>query len=132
MTLTDQLLQTPIPDHLYHYTSVDALRGILSSHAMRCTDAAFMNDTTEMTHALPLATNVVESFIGGSVDPIVQKTLQSLVSEEFKSGFLAQVNSQYFLMCFTTLSDDLPQWRSYADDANGVCIAFDLRELRPP
>jgi hypothetical protein len=132
MTLTEQFLQTQIPQELYHYTSVNALRGILSEHAMRCTDASHMNDTTELTHTLPLAMNIVESFIDQSTESVVKTTLRSLISEEFKSGFLSQVLSQYFLMCFTTLSDDLPQWRSYANDANGVCIAFNLRELRPP
>ena len=132
MNAIEGFFRRPIPDQLFHYTSVGALGGIIASHCMWCTDAAHMNDTSELWDAQPRAEKAIQNYSFTSETQGLRSHVQKFFSSEYAGGFLAQEVSQYFLMCFTLLDDDLNQWCRYADDARGVCIGFDLNGLRPP
>ena len=132
MSAIEGLFRRTIPNELFHYTSISALEGILSSHCMWCTDSVKMNDMSELLDAQPRVEEAIRAYSLSSKTTRLRELLQNLSTHEYAAGFLAQHVSQYFLMCFSHLNDDLSQWCRYADDARGVCIGFDLRELRPP
>ena len=126
-----ELITQPVPKQLFHYTSMDGLRGILSSHSMFATDSLYLNDTTEIANSLPTVRDVLSSS-AKSLSPKLVQTMLGLLEDEHSTGFLSSSKSQYFILSFSTEGDDLQQWRGYGDDTHGACIGFDLQGLRPP
>jgi hypothetical protein len=47
-------LKTPVPDPLWHYTSMGAMHAILDRAEIYATDARFLNDREELIHAVGL------------------------------------------------------------------------------
>jgi hypothetical protein len=39
------------PDHLYHYTSIEGLMGILTNRSLWATEIYFLNDTQELRYS---------------------------------------------------------------------------------
>jgi len=122
-----ELLSTPIPEKLWHYTSVDAFLKIVKNKSVFATDVRFMNDREEFVHARQL------------VDEVVKKRPE-LDEEGFPAReFLAKavalsfgIKAEVFVACFTAAEDQLGQWRAYSHGSAGVSLAFDLRNIRPP
>ena len=63
LTEWEKLHAVQEPDFLWHYTSVTGLHGILETGNLRFSDAAFLNDTSEMSHAVDLLQTTVEDRI---------------------------------------------------------------------
>lgn len=57
----EAFFHTPIPRELWHYTSVVALEGIISSGKIWATEARFTSDATEYVFARQVATNYLKS-----------------------------------------------------------------------
>lgn len=81
------------------YTSINALKAIVESKKIRMSGLAGMNDTTEV--------NYLEEYC--------------LSDREF----IPQDDNKVFIVSCNPNVDDLPMWRLYASDAEGVCIEFD-------
>jgi len=50
----EELFSMPIPERVWHYTTLVGLEGILTSGMMWATDARFTNDRTEFVHTCPI------------------------------------------------------------------------------
>ena len=123
----------PIPEKLWHYTSVQGFQGIISSGNIYATDVRFLNDTEEFIHARKVAYEVIEkSPEFGDNDFPLREALTWLVSTLFESDFLKPDHAQIFVASFTDSEDDLSQWRGYSHGTCGVSVSFDLRMHRPP
>lgn len=109
-----------LPDVLYHYCSLDSFYKIVQSKCLWLTDARKSNDSKEIIWADEIVRRYIEEF----------KEVDEDVPE------LADVESIYrsrrvpYIASFSTGRDLLSQWRGYADNARGVSIGFDLRELK--
>lgn len=55
----DQWVHQPIPEKLWHYTSVAGFQGIIASGAIYATDVRYLNDAEEFIHARKMASEVV-------------------------------------------------------------------------
>jgi len=123
----------PIPEKLWHYTSVQGFQGIVESGSIYATDVRFLNDTEEFIHIRKLADDLVENApeIGEFQYPL-RFNLKWVVKAIFGSDFLNPNSAQIFVASFTTSEDDLSQWRGYSHGTYGVSISFDLRTFRPP
>jgi hypothetical protein len=47
------------PKQLYHYTSADGLMGIVTNNTIRFSDAAYMNDGSEVEHEFEVLEDVI-------------------------------------------------------------------------
>jgi len=102
-------------DMMYHYCSMEAFEGILSSKSLWLSDSIFMNDKYE----------------GRWIDKIVEEVILEL-KDEYSEGQLAKYKKQFnelkdkkaYMCCFSKEPDKLSQWRAYADNASGVAIGF--------
>lgn len=129
----EKLFCKTIPDKVWHYTSLAALEGILTSGRMWATDCRFTNDSTEFIHTKEIAVGCIESLqSSGSMNKFPSLNLLEMLNHAFNRGALSPFENEVYLVSFSERRDLLTQWTQYADDGRGVSIAFDLRNVRPP
>jgi DUF2971 family protein len=127
------LLSTPIPERLWHYTSIQGFQGITTSKKIFATDLRFLNDREEFVHAQKLASEVVQEVPETTSNGLPAKEYsQKAVDLAFSTGPLQPSRLQIFVACFSAAEDQLSQWRGYSRGSSGVSLAFDLKALRPP
>lgn len=127
----EELLNRPIPEKLWHYTSIQGFQAIVTSKRIWATDLHFLNDREEFVHTRKIADEIV----AGSPELDSKgfpnrEFLKRGVQLAFDGGPLAK--SQIFVACFSASEDQLGQWRGYSHNSAGVSLAFDLRTVRPP
>jgi len=121
----DALLAAPVPDHLFHYTSVAGFHGIVTSRSVWATAAQYLNDSQEFRLAIDMA----------------RAKLAGLASEAASSGrcsLLLYLREQlerleHYLVCVFSLSEErdlLSQWRAYCPPASGYAVGFRAPLLR--
>ena len=126
-------LYQPIPEKLWHYTSIQGFQGIISSGNIFATDVRFLNDIEEFIHARIVADELIENTPElGKFNFPLHKSLKFVVDTIWGSEFLNPDRAQIFVASFTDSEDDLSQWRGYSHGTIGTSIAFDLRMFRPP
>lgn len=53
-----------------------------------------------------------------------------ILCNEFFEKVFKRIRDEYpYAMCFTKLDDDAAQWERYADDAKGICIVFNTKNI---
>jgi hypothetical protein len=127
----DELLSRPIPQKLWHYTSIQGFQGIVASKSIWATDLRFLNDSEEFIHTRNIANKIIAATPELDGNGFQNKAiLEKAVTLAFDSGPLA--NSQVFVASFSAAEDQLGQWRAYSHGSAGVSLAFDLKAFRPP
>src|SRR5262245_50249024 len=111
-----------MPAVLYHYTSADALDGILQSRRLWATHVAYLNDSSEYRYTMRLASGHLGAFGRRSTDP----RLAALHAEWERALELAADNHVY-VISLSASRDLLSQWRSYAP--KGFALGFDQTHL---
>lgn len=118
---------------LYHYTSNQGCFGILKEKEIWMSDIRKSNDNREMMLFFPEVMHVIikkydenpfEFEIMGlegkeAVRHLVWMT-QDFIEEDLQNGAISN-----FVVSFSREPDLLSQWRGYADNAKGCCLAFD-------
>ncbi len=132
-TSLDSLVNKPIPEKLWHYTSIQGFQGIVTSKTIFATDVRFLNDKTEFIHAREIAAQVIAEMdeFGANQFP-ARDHAQKAVDLAFEGGMLSAERIQVFVASFSEAEDQLSQWRGYSQGSSGVSLAFDLTKLRPP
>lgn len=131
--LVENFFNTPIPENVWHYTTLAGLEGIVSSRAVWATEAHHTTDPSEFVHARTVATALLESIV--STDENIAHAKQAgleAVASAFDDGALSQRKIAVFVASFSSSGGLNSQWNEYADSGRGVSIAFDLRKVRPP
>lgn len=105
----------------YHYCSLKSFDAIINSKEMYLSDPLKMNDTMELMWGL----NTLE--ILNNINESDNKDIDFIY--KIKKYLKIQGNSQVFIASFSSKSDDLSQWRGYADDGKGVAIGFNLNKI---
>ena len=108
-----------IPPVLYHYTSWDTFEKIVKNHTWRFSS---INGTNDLSEDLNL-------YVKQLLD---DKDLISNINLNTKQDILDHIDTDnyygfknYFIACFSSVRDDLGQWRtSYGDYGRGVCIGI--------
>ena len=112
-----------IPDILYHYTSVDAFKSIMTSEKIRATRYDQMNDHGEFQFG-------VKHLLKSLMDREVER-----IDEEYKEFLIEGVQSfeeeklEAFILSLSSVADSLEQWRAYSPNG-GVAIGFDSDKVR--
>jgi hypothetical protein len=115
---------TAITAPLYHYTDGRGLKGIIESGRMWFTDYRHLNDPSELTHGIDMASDVARRLENGA-DGRVRLFLDNFLSLLRHDNFAATL--EFFIACFSRARDDLGQWRAYADNGRGYAIGFSPR-----
>jgi hypothetical protein len=132
-TLINEFFGTPIPEQVWHYTTVAGLEGILSSGTVWATEAHRTTDPSEFIHAREIASQFFDKFEPADKHSAYAKQAAiETVTHAFDKGALSPAQMEIFVASFSASSDLESQWDTYADSKRGVSIAFDLRKIRPP
>lgn len=110
---------TSDPAILYHYTTLEALIGIIKNRELWASNVLYLNDKGELNHAIKWSKEAIE---------IIQKdyaihdweTSLKRVASEFMEGKFPDV----FVTCFCEDSDSLTMWRGYTGGTQGIAIGF--------
>jgi hypothetical protein len=109
-------------DLLYHYTDVLGLLGILESQRLWASNAAYLNDPTELLHARA----VYREWLGARSDDGIAKELLGHV--QVIDSLLEQM-FHVFVACFCRKGDVLSQWRGYGSSGRGFAIGLDRQTI---
>lgn len=110
---------------LYHYCSIDALKGILESKRLWLSDLKKSNDPRETDLGKQEIIKAVKAVKLSDYQGYKGLELSVLAVDLFK---ILQGQSIYSA-CFTPHGDQLPMWREYAANGTGVSIGFRPRAL---
>lgn len=120
---------------LFHYTSSNGLKGILDSKALWFSHIDYLNDEGECRYTYTLLQNVLGE-IGRSIDKKFAKDLKGrcehmLSDQYYDQQIKVKLNTEYFLVSFSTDSDNLSNWNYYtkAKDITGYNIELQKDEL---
>jgi len=117
-------LPLPPPKSLSHYTSILGLMGIVMSRRLWASNASFLNDRSELLHALNAARTAIEKLSSSKTLKRWEPTLQRVVGE-LEEGKIPDT----YVACFCGSADNLSQWRGYSGPEQGVSVTFDRRRL---
>jgi len=141
-----------IPDCVYHYCSVRALHGIVTSGRFRLGNVFFMNDYMEVEWFKQICRSILEenrdritktthtvhsppavSAGGGVTSSSSSSSSISIAHARFYDRLMIELSKRAFdhvyCGCFSEVSDDLSQWRGYADDGRGVALGVNLQQI---
>jgi hypothetical protein len=114
----------PPPPNLFHYTNAAGLAGIVEGGCLWLSDIFTLNDPSEITYALQAAVRYTAEQASSKEMVILSGQLRHFASQE-----AARAVANYFVCSFSAESDDLGQWRAYADGGRGFALEFDTSAL---
>lgn len=122
MTIGDiakQLYSEHPTDVLYHYTSLDAIDGIVGSKSLWATDIRYFSDAAEMRHTVEL----LRFEIGQRID---QKGSNAKMLGQFREWLSHRLTAGHmlFVASFTANGNLLSQWRGYCPHGRGISLGF--------
>src|SRR6516162_523469 len=108
---------------IWHYTSGDALLGVVETGTLYATQVSCLNDSTEIRYGEKL---LRDAFMNIRTDAMEEKVLLERIIRTTveEPATPTNVGSAWFVTCFSTEKDDLSQWRAYSGGENGYAIAF--------
>lgn len=118
--------------YLWHYTSISGVKGIFTEGCLWFSDAAFLNDSSELSYAVDVAEDVIRRKIKAEARPLVQEYLQAFLAKikgdrehQQSYGF----TNPAFVACFCREDDSLHLWRAYTGNGRGYSIGFFPSEI---
>lgn len=112
------------PEHLCHYTDLDAVKNIFRSGELWLTDVKSLNDPTEYT----FGRDYLKKGLYEATQKVVEQASGIRMGYEFK--FVdAYFNHPVYIASFCTKPDLLSQWRGYCPPGSGYSIEFDSQAL---
>lgn len=113
------------PTVLQHYTTLDGAQGIITNKSLRLTKFSYLNDQTELKHAVKLLRVRVNRVLKNVQDEGIRDLLEPLLEDVDRySGINVCVAS------FCVDGDLLSQWQSYGGSGRGVCLGFSSIALK--
>ena len=125
------------PEHLYHYTSINGLEGILTSRSLWASQIHFLNDTQEFRYSVDILKRVLSQLRKEYPVPVLPALGPPPLPSDPKllPGFFYRSVEEFLLsdlfvktpICIFSLSergDLLSQWRGYCPPGGGYSIGF--------
>lgn len=117
-----------LPDVLYQYTDVNALKGIVDNNEIWATHWRYLNDKNEFTNGIDLITKHCDLLLMKNTNPTIGNYFLQLKNDlKRQNGII-----NYFdigISSFTTLEDKLSQWRGYGKGYKSAAIGFDPEKI---
>jgi len=99
---------------IYHYTSIQALKSIVETRSIWCSNIKYSNDPSEVIYGYELVEALVREKLPG---PAAQRVIEYMVGSEF------------FAASFSLNPDSLPQWRAYCRNGRGLALGLSVEVL---
>lgn len=137
-SIISQILETEVPENLYHYTSSNGLMGIIGTEAFHtgkiwATKIQYMNDGSELQHGFEQIKKEIETqkkYIRDEIE--VQDGYRKRTTDELDDMLSALERIAHInigVVSFTTEGDQLSQWRGYCKIGNGYSLCFSGEKL---
>jgi Protein of unknown function (DUF2971) len=118
-----QAFEANPPQHLYHYTDLEGVKGIFTSRTLWMSKFTASNDISEIL----LAIEHFQSFVAHKADAITKEEGDFLrEAADQLEGFR---RTNVCLASFCEQHDLLSQWRSYGNDGRGIALGFNSSRL---
>lgn len=117
-------LDQPPPEVLYHYTDQHGVLGIAQSGLMWASHVRYLNDRTEFDHAIATADALASARLAQATDDATRGELKLIRSAIAEAGINICVAS------WSSVDDDLSQWRAYGGNGTGYALAVAGSVLR--
>lgn len=108
-------------DELFHYTSLDGLKGILNTRSIWFSHASSLNDPLELQYGRNLIKEVITEYSEDNTDDLLRSFFDQL---KMQLDTLGDLIHHPFIACFCEEGDLLSQWRAYAQKGGGYSIGF--------
>jgi hypothetical protein len=115
------LLRSKFPSST-NYTNDTGLRGILESGKLWLTDIFNLNDPSELSHGFSHAISILRDKAADG-RPWTKDFAQAF------EKFGGELQANFFVGSFSSIEDDLGQWRAYADNGCGYTLGFNTKVL---
>jgi hypothetical protein len=112
------------PATLSHYTTLEGLKGIVETGLLWASNASFLNDKAELSHALKVAKLAIVKLSSEKTMKQWSPMLKKVIAE-FEDGGVPDT----FVACFCRSDDNLSQWRGYGGTVQGVSLTFDRKKI---
>jgi hypothetical protein len=116
----------PIPDVLYHYTTQEALLGILNSRVLFATKIRHFDDANELIGPLRIVLDILAQKL--KEPELIDGHRETLQDTQWAIEQSLNVNIP--VVSFTAQADSVYFWREHADGGCGYAMGFDLKKLR--
>jgi len=113
------------PSVLYHYTSWESAKSILSTKKFRFSAYDCTNDPAELESANEIIRTVANNVRQAFKDPI------DMFIKHFEILKASKVIKIY-LGCFSDQKNTDSQWMKYADQGKGLCLGINVLQEAPP
>lgn len=117
----------------YHYTSLEALYSIVTSHTFRLMSLKSSNDRTELYYKPENFVSDISRLCETEEDANTKKYYSllksSLESHKDKLWKDLKAKQQPYALCLSTKKDNLTHWDRYANNCKGVAIGLNVRAL---
>lgn len=112
---------------LYHYTTLEGLRGILENRSIRCGHITSFNDPLEFQYGKSLVLKILSSLLKKQHEPEIKMFLQGLTRDIGSFEVLYHA----YVACFCESDDLLSQWRGYGASGGGynIGLSFDNQTM---
>lgn len=117
------------PRTVYHYCSLEALFGILSSKSLWLTALESTNDGKELKFGSSLMVQTLNHMISNETDEEIRIILQDILDAPRKREYKKLTRKRYFGTSFVDKKDSLTHWDRYGSGGKGVSIAIDIGRL---
>jgi hypothetical protein len=119
------------PSHLYHYTTVEGVSGILKDGCLYASAAYYLNDSSEIDYGCVLFASVLKKWFDDNEKALADRLIPDFIPEmlwQTKAAFsnpesLQTLLSQIYVTCFCEDENLLSQWRAYGQ-SGGYSIGF--------
>ena len=108
---------------LYHYTTLQGLKGILQTKSLWCTDTSSLNDPMELKYGKKLIIDKLNEKMKIEGNETIKDLLNNLI--KFVNIFDIYLY-RVFVACFCEDDNLLSQWRAYAGKGVGYNIGFNF------
>ena len=109
-------LQKPDGGVLYHYTTVEGIKGIIENDELWATSAYYMNDSAEILYGYRVLHKALEDWLKQRklpLDSIARGMAESFVHHFGHDALQRNVVTPVYLTCFCEEPNLLSQWRAY-------------------
>lgn len=118
----------------YHYTTVEALFGIVSTQTIRLTSLRSSNDKKELFYTPEEFLTDFEKVFNNEKEEALKRYFKLVYDDAIthKTKFLkaCKITSKPYAFCLAKKRDNLTHWDRYAANGTGVCIAINTNTLK--
>jgi len=108
---------------LFHYTTLDGLKGILENRSIWFSHINTLNDPLELQYGRRIIIDEIEEFLKSETDPLLISLF--LTMKNFISAFGIYMTHLY-IACFCEDENLLSQWRSYSSNGGGYNVGIKI------